>query len=117
VEIRRKISRRSFLGRVAGGAAVVGGAFELMTGPAVAQVTDSDTGSNADPAGRGRGRTGVTDRDPGDAVGNGRGGRSGVTDNDTGSNADPAGNGRGRRACSDSDSGTNADPVGRGRRC
>ena len=113
----RKISRRSFLGRVAGGAVLTGGAMHLMTGPAAAQVTDNDTGSNSDPVGRGRG-TGVTDGDPSDPVGNGRGQRrSGITDNDSGSNSDPAGNGRGRRSCSDSDGGSYADPIGRGRRC
>ena len=119
----RNVSRRSFLGRVLGGAAI--GAVAIVGGatPAAAQtdsdpndpvgrgrgsyggVTDSDTGRYADPAGRGRGRgrrryrSGITDRDPGDPVGNGRGGR------------------RGRSGCTDSDGGSYADPAGNGRRC
>src|SRR4051812_30091711 len=70
----RRLSRRSFLARVAGGAIVAGGALTMVGAPAGAlQVTDSDRGPNADPAGRGRG----------------------VTDSDSGPNADPAGRGRG----------------------
>ncbi len=97
----RKLTRRSFLGRVAGG--VVGGVALVATGIESAealQVSDNDTGHNADPAGRGR---------------------TGVTDRDSGSNSDRPGRGRGRprqaaqRACSDSDAGPNSDPVGRGR--
>jgi hypothetical protein len=136
----RKISRRSFLTRVAGGAIAGGAALTILgesaeagqvsdrdptdaAGRGYTGVTDNDSGSNADRAGHGRGRrrTGITDNDRGagaDAAGYGRGRRrSGITDNDTGRNADPAGNGRGRRNCSDSDSGTYADPAGRGRRC
>ena len=115
----RKLSRRSFLGRVAGGAIVGGAALTVLGERAQAlQVSDSDSGPNADPPGRGR--TGVTDSDSGsnsDRPGHGRRARSGVTDNDTGGGADPAGNGRGRRACSDSDTGNGSDPVSRGRRC
>lgn len=66
-------------------------------------ITDSDPG---DGPGYGRGgyrgapRTGVTDNDPGDGAGQGRGGyrgapRTGITDNDPG---DGAGQGRGYRA-------------------
>jgi hypothetical protein len=102
----KKLSRRSFLGRVAGGA-IAGGAALTILGetPAYAQVTDTDTGRYADPVGRGRGRRG-----------------SGVTDSDTGRYADPAGNGRGRRrrctGLTDADRGSWADPAdcGRGRR-
>jgi len=130
----RKLSRRSFLARVAGGAVAGGAALTVLGETAQAGqtdtdpgdpvgggrtgVTDNDSGSNADRAGYGRGRrrSGITDGDPGDPVGNGRG-RSGITDNDRGSHADPAGNGRGRRSCSDSDRGSHADPIGRGRRC
>lgn len=131
----RKISRRSFLGRVAGGAVVGGGALVALATGAQAQITDSDTGAYADPAGRGRGRrTGITDSDPSDPVGRGRGRRTGITDSDPSDPAgngrgrrntgitdrdpsDPVGNGRGRRSCSDSDGGAYADPIGRGRRC
>ena len=98
----RKLSRRSFLTRVAGGAVVGGGALMMMSGKAQAQVTDSDSGPrHADGAGRSRGNNHIR----------------GCTDNDTGSNADQAGNGRGNGP-SDSDSGPNADPAncGRGRR-
>lgn len=136
----RRVSRRSFLGRVAGGAAFGAAAIVVGTSatPAAAQtdrdpydpvgrgrggsgVTDSDTGRYADPIGRGRGRrgSGVTDRDPYDPVGNGRGRRryrSGITDRDP---SDPVGNGRGRRrrysGCTDSDGGRYADPGGNGR--
>lgn len=136
----RKISRRSFLGRVAGGAIAGGAALTVLGESANAQVsdrdpsdapgrgytgvTDNDSGSNSDRAGHGRGRrnTGVTDNDPGDPVGGGRGRRTGLTDSDSGSWADPAGNGRGRRRArptglTDGDSGSNADRAryGRGR--
>jgi len=93
----RKLSRRSFLGRVVGGT-VAGGAFVALASQAEAlQVTDSDSGPNSDPAGRGRG--------------------TGVTDSDRGPNADPPGRGRGRanRPCTDSDTGPNADRAGAGR--
>jgi hypothetical protein len=98
----RKLSRRSFLTRVAGGAVATGGALVVLAGNAEAfQVTDSDSGPHADPPGRGRGSNHIR----------------GCTDSDQGSNADQAGNGRGNRT-SDSDSGPNADPAncGRGRR-
>lgn len=114
----RRVSRRSFLGKVIGGAAIgavaiVGGATEAQ-----AQCSDSDP---YDPGGRGRHcgrrRTGITDRDPSDPVGRGRGRRrryrSGITDRDP---YDPVGNGRGRRrgrtGCTDSDP---SDPGGNGR--
>ena len=118
----RKLTRRSFLGRVAGG--VVGGAALIATGAHEAealQVSDRDSGSNSDPAGRGY--TGYSDRDSGrnaDRVNHGRRGRrgggiQGCTDNDRGSNSDPAGRGHGNGA-SDNDSGRNSDPAGCGRR-
>ena len=88
----RRLSRRSFLGRVMGGAAA-GGALIVLGSEAHAQVTESDQGPNSDPPGRGRG----------------------VSDTDQGPNSDPPGGGRSRRPCSDSDSGPNSDPGGRGR--
>ena len=94
----RKLSRRSFLTRVAGGA-VAGGAMMMMSGEAQAQVTDRDQGPNADPPGRGRGGSHIR----------------GCTDSDQGPNADQAGNGRGNRR-SDSDSGPNSDPANCARR-
>jgi hypothetical protein len=95
----RKLSRRSFMARVAGGAVVAGGALVAMSGPAHAQVTDADQGPNSDPPGRGRGNVHI----------------SGCTDADQGTMADQAGNGRGNRR-SDSDSGRNADPANCARR-
>ena len=116
---RRKVTRRSFLSSVTAGI-TAGGAMVFIAGAARAQgrtytgVTDSDTGSNAD------------------APGYGRGTRNVYTDQDTGPNADAQFHGRGPAArdgrgtsgqgeyggegtrCTDSDRGSNADPAGRG---
>jgi hypothetical protein len=54
---------------------------QMHGGPRPANITDSDRGPGADPAGRGRGNYGEV--------------RSGLTDSDRGPNADPGGNGRG----------------------
>ena len=71
----RRLSRRSFLGRVVGGAAVGGSALLMVGGQAEAfQISDSDSGPNSDPPGRGRGSR-VSDTDPVDPSGNGRGPR------------------------------------------
>ena len=95
----RKLSRRSFLTRVAGGAVIGGGALVVLGGTAQAlQVTDSDQEPNADPANRGRGNTRIRN----------------CTDSDQGPNADPANNGRGNRQ-TDSDAGPNSDPANCGR--
>ena len=67
----RKISRRSFLGRVAGGA-IAGGAAMTVLGESAHALQ-------------------VSDRDPTDAAGRGY---TGVTDSDRGSNSDRAGHGR-----------------------
>ncbi len=100
-----KLDRRSFLRRVGATAGI--GALGIITGTSAAraQVSDSDTGRNADPAGRGR--SGVTDSDSTDRAGRGQ-----ASDNDTGRNADGV-----RARCSDSDSGNNADAAGRGQHC
>jgi len=65
-------------------------------------LSDSDSGNSADRAGYGRdggGSSGVSDSDPSDPVGHGRGGsgrgQTGITDSDSGNGADRAGNGRG----------------------
>ena len=51
---RSGLRRRSFLASVLGGLAA-SGALTLVAGKALAfQVTDSDSGARADPAGRGR---------------------------------------------------------------
>lgn len=69
---QRRISRRSFVSMVTGGAVVLNPLFGARSALAL-QVSDSDSVIN-DPPGRGRGsRSGITDRDPSDAVGNGRG--------------------------------------------
>lgn len=68
---QRKLSRRSFVSIVTGGviATGLGGRSALAL-----QVNDSDR-HISDPPGRGQGqRSGLTDQDPSDAVGNGRGG-------------------------------------------
>ena len=132
----RKLSRRSFLGRVCGGA-VGAGSFLALTGCATTGYTDSDP---FDPIGGGRGSRwgGITDSDTGayaDPPGRGRGGGAGYTDNDRGEYADPPGRGRGSRGggytdndphdpvgrgeggCTDSDRGRRADPAGAGREC
>jgi hypothetical protein len=100
----RPLSRRSFLGRVAGGAIIGGAALTVLGSTAAeAQVTDNDSGAGADQARHGRGN---------------------LTDGDSGQNADQAGRGRGprRTACrnnpsrlTDGDSGQNADAAGCGR--
>ena len=97
----KKLDRRSFLRRV--GAAAGVGALGVVAGASPArafQITDSDTGRNSDPIGRGR-----------------RGGSGGVTDSDTGRNSDPVGGGRGGGSggVTDSDTGSYSDPIGRGR--
>ncbi|WP_300527173.1 hypothetical protein [Maricaulis sp.] len=98
------LSRRSFLTRV-GGTSLALGAGGAVTGCATTGYTDSDP---YDPAGAGRGSSGVTDSDSGayaDPVGRGRGGRGGVTDSDSGAYADPVGRGRGGSGVTDSDRG------------
>ena len=102
----RRLSRRSFLAAVGGGAVLGGGALVALSGEASAvQRSDNDIGPRADPPGAGT-RTGRTDRDSSDRPG--RGTLSGITDRDPG---DPPQRGRG---CSDNDA---SDPRGRGRRC
>lgn len=116
----RKLDRRSFITRVAGGMVVTGGAVALIVEPVRAQsytgVTDCDSGSGHDRPGYGTGN------------------RNHYTDTDTGPTGDPRCRGRGpaRRegapsghgrysgvasGCSDSDGGTGSDPGGRGVRC
>jgi hypothetical protein len=114
------VNRRSFLGRVIGGAALIGAGSVLGTTPASAQVTDADP---VDGANNGRGRpnrrrTGLNDDDPVDNAGWGRGAvratgggrRTGINDNDP---RDAAGYGRGtpnrrRTGLNDSDPVDNA---------
>ena len=113
----RKLSRRSFLGQVVGGAAGVGALALVGADTARAaqpDCSDSDTGTYGDPAGQGRRCTGASDSDPSDPVGSSYGGRSGASDSDP---SDPVGYGHGGGNCSDSDTGRNGDPIGRGRRC
>ena len=103
-EIRseRRVGRRGALGVLGAGiaGALAAGALGATQG-ARAQTpeelaSDSDSGGNADPAGRGR--TGHTDRDSGpqaDRAGRGVCAERGHTDSDGGNNADQAGRGRG----------------------
>ncbi|HYD14080.1 MAG TPA: twin-arginine translocation signal domain-containing protein [Allosphingosinicella sp.] len=127
----RRLSRRSFLARVAGGSVLAGGALLFVSGRAEAfQCTDADPAPpRGDPSGGGRRcantatrpRTGCSDGDRGRGSDPGAYGRhcrpaTGYTDNDPG---DPTNGGRGyrRRECSDSDSGSRADNAGEGRHC
>ena len=71
----RRLNRRSFLGRVAGGAAA--GAFGLVGGEARAGqtgpytgISDNDSGSYADNAGHGRGPGGNAGGQPAQPQGN-----------------------------------------------
>ncbi|MFO0692830.1 MAG: hypothetical protein U0230_04690 [Polyangiales bacterium] len=110
-----RVGRRGALGIL--GATVVGAAVTAvgLGAPGRAKAaTDSDSGPNADAAGRGS--SGRSDSDSGpnaDRAGHGRGG-SGASDSDSGPNADAAGHGSTGR--SDSDSGPNADRAGHGHR-
>lgn len=92
----RKLSRRSFFGRVGGGI-VAGGALGAVSGlGGSARAQSSDTDQHDLP---------------------GLGTRSGITDSDTGPRGDPIGNGRGANrpsGCGDTDAG---DPRGNGRSC
>jgi len=131
--IKGKLSRRSFLSRVAG-AAVTTGAMASITGSARAQeatiadedasdaarhysgLTDRDFGSNSDEAHYGRGTfTGATDDDPTDTAGFAEQPRTFLTDADTGIKADRAGYGRvSRTGQSDADPAPTADRAGFG---
>jgi hypothetical protein len=114
------VDRRSFLGRVVGGAALIGAGAVFGSTSANAQAaTDQDPVDSAN-CGRGRPnhrRSGLNDSDPVDQAGRGRGGvptcgrrRSGLTDQDP---RDGAGMGRGtpnrrRTGLNDSDPVDNA---------
>ncbi len=98
----RKVTRRSFMSTVVGGAVVGAAALTIGTEAAIAQtgVTNRDPG---DPPGNGR--TGITNSDAGDPPGYGRyrrrrrgGCPTGVTNSDPG---DRPGNGRNGRTDSD----------------
>ena len=91
---KRNLTRRSFLSRVAGGAAL--GGMALAAGQAAASDTDP-----SDPA------TPVTDRDSSDAPGRGRGTSNGHNDQDSSDRP-----GRGRSGQTDQDP---TDGAGRGR--
>jgi hypothetical protein len=81
---QRRMTRRSFLARVAGGSLIIGGPMGLIAGTALAgQATDHDP---TEPAGHGRGGHGAP---------RGAGPAPGVTDRDYGPTADPPQRGRG----------------------
>jgi hypothetical protein len=102
MKVTRKLSRRSFLGRVAGGAVAGGGALVMLSRSGTAMATDRDP---SDPAS-------YNDSDSSDPAG---GGHRGCTDRDSGPNSDSPGHGRGTGR-SDSDSGPGSDRAGCGRR-
>lgn len=107
-----KLSRRSFLTRVAGGIAATG---VVAAGAGAAVMRGRSDADPVDPAGNGR--TGITDNDSGggaDQAGRGTG-YTGYTDADSGSCADQGGHGRGNTGFTDSDQGACGDPGGRGR--
>lgn len=95
----RKVTRRSFMSSVVGGAVVGVAAATIAVEAASAQtgVTNRDPGDRPN-----NGRTGITNRDPGDRPGYGRrvggGCATGVTNRDPG---DRPGNGRNGRSDND----------------
>ncbi len=112
---RRSLNRRSFLTRVAGGAAaagltgfIAGTARAGQTGPWTG-VTDSDSGSYADNAGHGRGPGGNAYGQPQQQTRP----QTGYSDSDSGAGADPSGGGRRGAPTGVTDSDP-TDPVGRG---
>src|SRR6185503_5684119 len=113
----RRLNRRSFLGRVAGGA-VAAGALGIIGGEAKAWqtgpytgVTDNDSGSYADNAGHGRGPGGNANGQPAQPQNN----QTGYSDSDSGANADPSGGGRrGQRPNTGITDGDPTDPYGQG---
>ena len=102
IQTQRRVGRRRAFLRIGGVAAgavglVVGCGGRRGTYIVTAQnATDGDTGYRADPAGGGRGPTGMTDRDAGECADPANYGvaGSGLTDSDSGACADTAGNGR-----------------------
>jgi len=102
-----KMSRRSFLTRVAGGTIAAGAVGAAATATMMQRYSD------ADPA-DGVARTGITDSDSGDMANHGTS-RTGLTDSDSGSCADNSGYGRGNTGYTDSDGSGCTDPGGRGR--
>ncbi|WP_417482855.1 hypothetical protein [Maricaulis sp.] len=107
-----KMSRRSFLTRVAGGTVAVGAVATVAGATMLQRSSDADPSDSA-----GNARTGITDSDSGsyaDQAGHGSG-STGYTDSDSGACADTGGHGRGNSGYTDSDSGSCSDPAGRGR--
>jgi hypothetical protein len=94
----RALSRRSFLVRVTGSAAAVGGSLAFVGGDAWGQGPPGQSRQASPP------RQMVVDADPNDPA------RSGTTDSDSGSSADRAGNGR-RPLQSGSSTAPNAAPA------
>jgi hypothetical protein len=92
----KTLNRRSFLGRVTGGALAASGALVLVAGPGSGHATDRDPTDPAThviwPPSPSRPHTGLTDQDRGDAAGFGNGAPAytGVTDRDA---TDPRGRG------------------------
>lgn len=110
--IKGKMSRRSFLTRVAGGTVAVGAVATVAGASMLQRSTDADPSDAG-----GNGRTGITDSDSGGNANqaNHGTGATGLTDSDSGACADTGGHGRGNTGYTDSDSGGCSDPAGRGR--
>ncbi len=102
-----KMSRRSFLTRVAGGTAITVGVGAAATAAVMQRYADADPSD-------GVARTGITAADPNDMANHGTS-QTGLTDSDSGACADSAGYGRGNTGMTDSDGGSCSDPSGRGR--
>jgi len=92
-DIKRRLGRRLLVVQVAGAAtaaSVLSNEAEAKTG-----LTDNDPSDGPGNGRGGRRGTGITDNDPSDGPGNGRGNRgTGITDSDP---SDGPGNGRGNR--------------------
>ena len=102
-----KMSRRSFLTRVAGGTIAAGAVGAAATATMMQRYSDADPSD-------GVARTGITDSDSGDMANHGTS-PTGLTDSDSGSCADNGGYGRGNTGYTDSDGSGCTDPGGRGR--
>lgn len=130
MKMRRRLSRRSFLARVGGGALVGGSAAALVTGRGIAHPISDNDSTDSVGNGRGTGQWPHADTDQGrysDTVG--RAGRLGhFSDNDSGPGEDPSRHGRRlsdqdptdpptyRPTITDRDAGQYTDGPGRGRR-
>lgn len=113
----RRVSRRSFMARVAGSALLAGGAAALILGTAEAQRRVRSDRDATDPTHRGVPRNdAMSDNDgpPEQDSGNGAPRGKPLADADM---TDPVAVGRGYQNCNDADDGPKADERGLGRTC